>query len=426
MSAAIHKGVSEPAPAGTTARRWRTAIATVGYRLVASPRSVTGTVLLAYGVWISVILGLSGSPYAFVNPGRYYIQLAGRHGIALPPLAVHYGGTAANPHVHGYDGQFTYYIALHPGSATHLLDVPWYRYQRILEPLLVNVFAVGVPALIPWLMLAVSWIAVAVGTWAIASLLSAIGRRPGWALLFGFWPGLLVTVRNDITDGLAYGLVAVALLLLASPTRSRPALSAMIISLAIFARQEVAIYAAMMAFGIAVGLFPRPGILESRPRRDRLAMALRFAAIAVGPFCAYLVFLSIRLRTAPSQISTPISVPKPEMLADVLLLLLPTIVSLWAFLPSNFRWRSKAVWAWATYGAHVVALTGFMLVGQLGVYYSWSFSTVFLASLLIPVALGALLCYGFVEQLSRVRIGALLVCLGLSMVAFPILAITGF
>ncbi len=36
----------------------------------------------------------------------------------------------------GYDGQFAYQIALDPLEAAPYLDVPAYRYQRILYPLL--------------------------------------------------------------------------------------------------------------------------------------------------------------------------------------------------------------------------------------------------------------------------------------------------
>jgi hypothetical protein len=45
----------------------------------------------------------------------------------------------------GYDGQFAYQIALRPLSAAPYLDVPAYRYQRILYPMLARLLALGRP-----------------------------------------------------------------------------------------------------------------------------------------------------------------------------------------------------------------------------------------------------------------------------------------
>lgn len=399
-------------------------VANLARRLVSSPGSVAATVFVVYAVWISVVLALHHSPYAFVSPGRHYLQLARHRGITLPALPPHYGSTASNPSLYGYDGQFTYYIAIHPASAKYLLDVPWYRYQRILEPLLIKVLAFGTATLVPWLMLAVSWMAVVAGTWAMASWLASRGRAPGWSLLYGFWPGLTVTVRHDLTDGIAYGLVAVALLTLDSPRRSRPLLAAALTGLAVFARQEVAIYAVMMALGIGAGVLPRRECVGARSPRHRLALALKFGAVATVPFCVYLLFLSHWLGGTPSPISSPQSKPAPEMIASILMLLLPAMAAVVAFVPrSVLRWRSSHVWAWSTYSLHVLALTGFMVIGQVGVYYSWSYSTVY--RYYIPVALGALLCYGCMKGLSRPRSIVLIFSFCLSMVAFPILLATG-
>jgi hypothetical protein len=309
-------------------------------------------------------------------------------------------------------------------SAKYLVDVPWYRYQRILEPLVVRGLAFGSASLVPWLMLAASWIAVVVGTWAIASWLVSRGRAPGWALLYGFWPGLSVTVRNDLTEGIAYGLVAVALLLVDSPKRSRPLLAAALTGIAIFARQEVAIYAVMLALGIGLGVLPQRRDVGVRSGRYRPALALKFVAVAIGPFCIYLALLSLWLRGVPSPISAPQAKPAPEIIADILMLIVPAIIVLAVFVPrSVLEWRSSHVWAWSTYGVHVLALTGFMVVGQVGVHYSWSYSTVF--RYYIPVALGALLCYGCVQGLSRARSIVLGCCFGLSLIPFPILMATG-
>jgi hypothetical protein len=405
------------------ARRLADTIATRGYRLLSTPKAVAVTLLLVYGTWICGVLAFHPSPFTFVNPGRNYIQLADQLQFKLPSLPSHYGATVANPSPNGYDGQFTYYIALHPGRARFLLDVPWYRYQRILEPLLLKGLSWGHPILIPWLMLAVSLAAVVGGTWALATWLASHGHRPAWALLYGLWPGLVVTVRNDLTDGLAYGLVALAILLLDRPGRSRPTLSALVIGLAVFARQEVAVFGGMMALAIAAGTLPQRDGRDVAPLRSRLIGAAKFGAIAFGPFCIYLVYLSHWLRSVPSPISSPPSVPPAEMIADIVMLVVPAIILVGAIRPTTFALRSRDLWGWSTYALHVAALTGFMIVGRVGVYYSWSYSTVF--RYYIPVALAAVLCYGCVPRPSRARSTVALVCGGLAMVALPIVAIKG-
>src|SRR5690606_40616249 len=56
----------------------------------------------------------------------------------------------------GYDGQFVYYIARDPGDAERFLDVPAYRFQRILLPILGRVLAFGQNDLLPWSLLLIN------------------------------------------------------------------------------------------------------------------------------------------------------------------------------------------------------------------------------------------------------------------------------
>ena len=96
----------------------------------------------------------------------------------------------------GYDGQFVLYVArdLNPKTVAAHLDRPAYRYQRILLPLLARLAAFGDPAAIPWALLALGLAAQFAGTLAVASTLAAQGRRPGYALSYGLWAGLVVGV----------------------------------------------------------------------------------------------------------------------------------------------------------------------------------------------------------------------------------------
>ena len=55
----------------------------------------------------------------------------------------------ADPHgTQGYDGQFAYYIARDPIGGWRYCDVPAYRYQRILYPMLAWVLALVTAAFV--------------------------------------------------------------------------------------------------------------------------------------------------------------------------------------------------------------------------------------------------------------------------------------
>ena len=72
---------------------------------------------------------------------RPWMVAAGLCALFLAVILVHYHAGAREflwPTMTGqagYDGQFTYAIALDPANAAPHLDAPAYRYQRILHPL---------------------------------------------------------------------------------------------------------------------------------------------------------------------------------------------------------------------------------------------------------------------------------------------------
>jgi len=145
-------------------------------------------------VYLCVILSLHDwDPMALVMPGTRFSELDPK-------------GTE------GYDGQFAYYIALDPSGAEPHLDVPAYRYQRILFPLLCRFLAFGSGKLIPWAMPFVNAIALAAGTYFVEKVLKKFGASPWYALIYGLFPGLLLSVRLDLNEPLAYALVCGSLL----------------------------------------------------------------------------------------------------------------------------------------------------------------------------------------------------------------------
>jgi hypothetical protein len=138
----------------------------------------------AIGLVAAVLAGHEWDPMAFVRLGT-------RHGQGDP------SGTI------GYDGQFVYQIAVHPFSAATYLDIPAYRYQRILYPMAACIAGLGQPALIPWTLIALNVLALAVGTHGMGALLASYGLSRWYAVTVGLFAGQLVSLRLDVNEPLA-------------------------------------------------------------------------------------------------------------------------------------------------------------------------------------------------------------------------------
>jgi len=181
----------------------------------------------------------------------------------------------------GYDGQFVYAIARDPNDAARFLDVPAYRYQRILLPALGGALALRQTDALPWALLAINLAALAAGTWALEQLLSHYGASRWYALGYGLALGTLGAVRLTLPEPLAYAL-ALGGLLLAVRGRLLPA--ALLFALAALAKETTLVLAA------AVGL----SLLWQRRWRE----AVVFGAVALLPFAVWQALLSARLGAA--------------------------------------------------------------------------------------------------------------------------------
>jgi hypothetical protein len=175
----------------------------------------------------------------------------------------------------GYDGQFSYWLAIDPSpsaAGTHF-DVPAYRYQRILYPLLARALTLGQPGLVPWTLILVNLIAQVAGTLAVEAWLKAHGVSPWYALTYGLWVGLVAGVRLDLNEPLSYALTALTFVAL---DRKRPWLSALCVGLAILAKETALVFWAAL-------------VLWSVLARDR--RALTGLGLAVLPFVVLQVWL---------------------------------------------------------------------------------------------------------------------------------------
>ncbi|TFH37650.1 MAG: hypothetical protein E4G99_01995 [Anaerolineales bacterium] len=163
----------------------------------------------------------------------------------------------------GYDGQFSYYMArdLAPSQVEPYLDVPAYRYQRILYPLLARILAFGQEGLLGWTLLGLNWVVHGLATLGVCWVLEQRGTRPGYALIYGLWVGLIAAVGLDLHEPLAYGLVVGAWVL---KEKRHEAVFALCLVLALFVKATTLLF-------WAAALLPA---LQHRNQRKSLVILL--------------------------------------------------------------------------------------------------------------------------------------------------------
>jgi hypothetical protein len=89
-------------------------------------------------------------------------------------------------------------------------------------------------------MLGLNVVAIVAGTAALAAFLSRRGRSPWFALLYALWPGMVFCVSRDLSEPLAYGLLAAAILLF---DRGRVWPACAVLALAALTRETVVAFA---------------------------------------------------------------------------------------------------------------------------------------------------------------------------------------
>jgi hypothetical protein len=224
-------------------------------------------VLLLNFIYLGAVLARSGGDWTiFVTLGDCYAACAG------------VGETCPAGASEGYDGQFAYYIARDPAASPACLDVPAYRYQRILLPILVWALSVGQAQLIPLAFIVINLTAL-VGSTALLERLLVQMRVSRWhALVYGLFVGVFMSVRLSTTEPLAYGLVILAIWL---GMQGRGWLEAVVWLAAGLAKE--------MAF-----LFVGALVLYHLWKRE-WGRALRLALVTGIPFALWQVFLRVWL-----------------------------------------------------------------------------------------------------------------------------------
>jgi hypothetical protein len=318
-----------------------------------APLAVATLTLLVYLLWIISFFagGHDARDLTFMGL-RLLRQSHASSVITIDPRYHYY------PNGIGYDGQYFYYMALDPRNAHAYMDFPSYRYTRILYPMAARLLALGQPALIPSTLLLLNWLAVGAGTFLVAAWLKRRKLSPWLALIYGCYPGLFLALQHDLSEPLAYALVALGVylydyggrrrLLTAGVYdyggRRRLLTAGVAFGLAALARETTAVFAICYAANTLLAS-EQPGAGWQARARAGWRPALTLAGLALGPLALYKGFLTLWLGAAgvPSSV-LPSLVPFGGLLAlwpwnsqqimGILTVVLPALIcaaaALWA------------------------------------------------------------------------------------------------
>lgn len=143
----------------------------------------------------------------------------------------------------GYDGLFYYRLALDPFTNNKTangisLDLPAFRQQRILYPLLAWILSLGHHNLIPQILLLINLICIALISYFGAKI-SQSNKMPAiFGLAFVFYAGFLFTISRDLTEILEMALLMGGVLAL---SYKKFLLAAIFFSLAILTKESALI-----------------------------------------------------------------------------------------------------------------------------------------------------------------------------------------
>jgi hypothetical protein len=196
-----------------------------------TPLAVAVVVTAAYGVYVLWRLSVTGGdPSFFIVAGP---PSSDPHS-TLPNVRVFPPGTT-------YDGQFFYRLALEPWTSIQTafgiqLDMPAYRQQRILYPVVAWAISAGMWQLTPLALIIANLLAVGALASAAAAFATTLGRNAFASVLVPLYPGYLVTISRDLAELSEAALLATGFVLL---ERRRFRLATVALTAGVFAKETL-------------------------------------------------------------------------------------------------------------------------------------------------------------------------------------------
>lgn len=199
--------------------------------------------------------------------------------------------------VDGYDGQFYYRLALDPWTTRRsefgiTIDIPPYRYQRILLPILAHAIALGRTGWVPTAIIVLNYLSIsALGLFAGLFAMS-FSRHALWGLAIPLYPGLLLSIDRDLTEVL---MIATAIVGLYAMHRHRFLIGSLILALAVLARETILLLVLVLLAASAVAT------LRNRAFRfETTSLLIPLAAFAAWQLWTFHVWGAFGVVKAPS------------------------------------------------------------------------------------------------------------------------------
>lgn len=230
----------------------------------------------------------------------------------------------------GYDGQFYYQIAQNPLQAGQYMDNAPFRYQHILYPLLAGMLSLGQSGLIPFMLLFVNVLAVALSVELLASLLLKADFSPWFSLALGLYFGQTTGILFDTAEPFTYFLVCLGIWLYVEKNRFWPA--ALTMGLATLSREIALLFP--LGYACVFSLWRKWNLLT------------KCALAGIAPLCLWLLVLWLIFGQTGVTFTQPFEhipfagifyhahAPKKFYLL-LLMMFLPTLAG-WALVCSDF------------------------------------------------------------------------------------------
>lgn len=173
-----------------------------------------------------------------------------------------------------YDGVYYYAIARDPfavGEAHRLIDKAAYRYGHAGYGWLAGLLSFGNPQIIPWALILIALVGMAVSGWAASTILQELGVSGWWGLTVALNPGLIYATTAVTSEPLG---LAVLLLGLLMWLRDRTVAAAALFAAMCLIKEPFL----MVPVGLAA--FELIRWLRGDPRAD---LSQRITLLAVGP-----------------------------------------------------------------------------------------------------------------------------------------------
>lgn len=273
LNAYVHRCIAGTIPQ----RKWG------DFRDMQSPWSPALAVILLYGIWLASAVYTGHTARDFEWLGSRFVHRS--HASALIRTQ------RVQPYETGYDGQFYYFMALDPANARYYVDQPSYRYTRIVYPITARFLGLQRSDWIPYALILVNWLAISAGTLAVAAWLKRAGSSPWLAVAFGLSPGLFIALQRDLSEALAYALVAAGVYAADYGGRHRLVVAAVCFALAVLTRETTAVFP--LSYGASMlSRDERLGSHHAARGAHWGRMAL-FLSACLMPIVVYKVFLAI-------------------------------------------------------------------------------------------------------------------------------------